>query len=279
MPCRHRPPTADRRRRARRAARRRRVHRCSTCATGWAARPGRGVRRAATSPERRTSTSTPPSPRTRPARPAPAARRRRLRGGDARSRRERRPPRGGVRRLGRPGRRPVLVAAALGRPSRRARARRRLVGLGGGRWRRLDDEQSPRRAATSPPGRGSCPSSRPTRCSTSPSAACWSTRATRSGSAATIEPVDPVAGHIPGAVNVPDRREPHRRRPVPAARRAGARSTPRPRARRSAAYCGSGVTATHDILAMAVAGIEAALYPGSWSEWVADPERPVATGE
>ena len=41
----------------------------------------------------------------------------------------------------------------------------------------------------------------------------------------------------------------------------------------------SGVTAAHDVLAMAVAGIDAALYPGSWSEWVADAERPVATGE
>jgi len=92
-----------------------------------------------------------------------------------------------------------------------------------------------------------------------------------------VEPVDPVAGHIPGAVNVPTGdnltadgrfRTPDELRTLYAAT-AG---------HEVAAYCGSGVTATHDILAMAVAGIEAGLYPGSWSEWVADGERPVAAG-
>ena len=93
------------------------------------------------------------------------------------------------------------------------------------------------------------------------------------------EPVDPVAGHIPGAVNVPTVRNlaegggllpPDRLRELYGA--VGARP-----GARVAAYCGSGVTAALDVLAMDVAGIPAALYPGSWSEWVADPSRPVET--
>jgi thiosulfate/3-mercaptopyruvate sulfurtransferase len=51
------------------------------------------------------------------------------------------------------------------------------------------------------------------------------------------------------------------------------------RGKDAAAYCGSGVTATHDILAIAHAGLGTiALYPGSWSEWIRDPTRPVAKG-
>jgi thiosulfate/3-mercaptopyruvate sulfurtransferase len=95
-----------------------------------------------------------------------------------------------------------------------------------------------------------------------------------------VEPIDPVAGHIPGAVNVPTDRN---LRDDGTFRSAGEldeiyRSVRRSADGEVAAYCGSGVTAAHDVLALAVTGVDAALYPGSWSEWVADPSRPVATG-
>ncbi len=95
-----------------------------------------------------------------------------------------------------------------------------------------------------------------------------------------VEPIDPVAGHVPGAVNVPtstNLRADGRFRPSEELRAlyAAAGVTGEEPV---AAYCGSGVTACHDVLAMAVAGIDAALYPGSWSEWVADDSRPVERG-
>jgi thiosulfate/3-mercaptopyruvate sulfurtransferase len=99
------------------------------------------------------------------------------------------------------------------------------------------------------------------------------------------EPVDPVAGHIPGAVNVPtatNLREDGTFRPAEELREAYAAVGATAEAGRRgdvAAYCGSGVTATHDVIAMEVAGVRAALYPGSWSGWVTDPDRPVATSE
>jgi thiosulfate/3-mercaptopyruvate sulfurtransferase len=98
------------------------------------------------------------------------------------------------------------------------------------------------------------------------------------------EPVDRVAGHIPGALSAPTAGN------VTAA---GLFKSPEElRARFEAlgvrpgtggavaagAYCGSGVTAAHEVLALELAGAAAALYVGSWSGWIADPERPVATG-
>jgi len=94
------------------------------------------------------------------------------------------------------------------------------------------------------------------------------------------EPIDPVAGHVPGAVNVPTEAnldESGRFRPAPELAEAYAAVGAGPDTD-VAAYCGSGVTACHGVLAMEVAGTRAALYAGSWSDWVADPGRPVETG-
>ena len=94
------------------------------------------------------------------------------------------------------------------------------------------------------------------------------------------EPVDPVAGHIPGAVNLPaaDLTGPDGHLlPPDALRERFAAAGVRPD-RPVGAYCGSGVMASHTVLAAAVAGIpQPALYVGSWSDWITDPDRPVAT--
>jgi thiosulfate/3-mercaptopyruvate sulfurtransferase len=92
------------------------------------------------------------------------------------------------------------------------------------------------------------------------------------------EPVDPVAGHIPGAINLP----------VTANLDADGRFLPPAEiaARYAAAggadgavlYCGSGITAAQGLLALESAGIAAAIYPGSWSDWIGDPTHPIATG-
>ncbi|MGW4383473.1 sulfurtransferase [Kitasatospora sp. NPDC004531] len=95
------------------------------------------------------------------------------------------------------------------------------------------------------------------------------------------EPIDPRAGHIPGAVSAPTTENlAADGRFLPAAElasRFAALGVTEPA--KTAVYCGSGVTAAHQLLALEVAGYEgAALYPGSWSEWSADPENPVAVG-
>jgi thiosulfate/3-mercaptopyruvate sulfurtransferase len=101
------------------------------------------------------------------------------------------------------------------------------------------------------------------------------------------EPVDPVAGHIPGAVSAPtlcnvagDGRflPPGDLRRRFAALGVTADQEPGDGSVAVGAYCGSGVTAAHEVLALALAGVPAALYVGSWSGWIADHARPVAVG-
>jgi thiosulfate/3-mercaptopyruvate sulfurtransferase len=96
-----------------------------------------------------------------------------------------------------------------------------------------------------------------------------------------VEPIDRVAGHIPGARSAPalDSMDAQTGRFRDAARLteqfAAVGAVPGVEV---AAYCGSGVQAAHAVLALELAGIPAALYVGSWSNWIADPTRPVATG-
>jgi len=97
------------------------------------------------------------------------------------------------------------------------------------------------------------------------------------------ETIDPVAGHIPGARSAPfkDNLGPDGRFLAPDALRARYTGLLDGAAAEDATfYCGSGVTAAHSLLALAHAGLgDAALYAGSWSEWITDPHRPVTTGE
>jgi len=97
-----------------------------------------------------------------------------------------------------------------------------------------------------------------------------------------VEPIDPVAGHIPGAVN----------RPYTTNLTAQGIFKPAPQLRAEfqtlldgsppesvVHQCGSGVTACHNVLAMSIADLPGSrLYPGSWSEWIAAPQRPIARG-
>lgn len=95
-----------------------------------------------------------------------------------------------------------------------------------------------------------------------------------------VEPVDPRAGHIPGAISAPTAAnldDDGRFLPAEELRKRFARlgvnaTSP------TAVYCGSGVTASHEIAALEIAGFSATLFPGSFSEWSNDAARPVATG-
>ncbi|MFJ4989892.1 sulfurtransferase [Streptomyces sp. NPDC088732] len=95
-----------------------------------------------------------------------------------------------------------------------------------------------------------------------------------------VEPIDPVAGHIPGAVSAPttENVDPATGLFLPpgdlAARFLGVGAT---EGTPVGVYCGSGVSGAHEVLALAAAGVPAALYVGSWSEW-SHTGRPVATG-
>lgn len=96
-----------------------------------------------------------------------------------------------------------------------------------------------------------------------------------------VEPIDPRAGHVPGAVSAPTTAnltaDGTFRRPEELAARFAAMGATA--GATVGVYCGSGVTAAHEVAALATAGIDATLWPGSWSQWSADPDRPVATGE
>ncbi|MDH0730886.1 sulfurtransferase [Pseudomonas sichuanensis] len=98
-----------------------------------------------------------------------------------------------------------------------------------------------------------------------------------------VEPIDPVAGHIPGAqcaaftdnIGADGRFLPAEQLKQRFAEKLGGRSP-----EQLVAYCGSGVTACHNLFALALAGYSLGrLYAGSWSEWINDPQRGVATGD
>ncbi len=93
-----------------------------------------------------------------------------------------------------------------------------------------------------------------------------------------VEPIDAKPGHIPGAVNRPVGRFWEADGTLPASEQLTT-LLDLPAGARVAVYCGSGVSAAQVLLALASLGVDAALYPPSWSGWSSDPERPVAVGE
>ena len=96
-----------------------------------------------------------------------------------------------------------------------------------------------------------------------------------------VEPVDPRAGHIPGAVSAPtgENLAADGTFLSPELLRKRFEERGADTAARIGVYCGSGVTAAHQIAALEIAGFEATLFPGSWSAWSSDPARPASTGD
>jgi thiosulfate/3-mercaptopyruvate sulfurtransferase len=95
-----------------------------------------------------------------------------------------------------------------------------------------------------------------------------------------VEPIDQVAGHIPAAISAPTSENVNDDGTFLAPEELAAHfaALGATHGVPVAAYCGSGVTAAQEVLALTLAGIPAALYAGSWSDWITDPARPVATG-
>ena len=97
-----------------------------------------------------------------------------------------------------------------------------------------------------------------------------------------LEPIDPVAGHIPGAINLPLTGNLDQNGRFLSAKRLRERFLGASGGRPPTAVvhsCGSGVNACHNLLAMEIAGLQGSrIYAGSWSEWIRSPERPIATG-
>lgn len=94
-----------------------------------------------------------------------------------------------------------------------------------------------------------------------------------------VEPIDPRAGHIPGAVSAPTTENLDAEGQFLPAEELRRRFTELGVGERAGVYCGSGVTAAHEIAALEIAGYDAALYAGSFSQWSNRADLPVATGD
>lgn len=103
---------------------------------------------------------------------------------------------------------------------------------------------------------------------------------TRERYAGENEPIDPVAGHVPGAVNAPaaDLQNADGTFRPPSELRSYLAALGIDETAEVGTYCGSGITAAQASLALASAGVESAVYVGSWSDWITDPNRPIAIG-